>query len=129
VLARDLYKMLGTPRNGGALREAIAPALPAYRHGLAERGRSCPVVIQCDGSFLTIAASHVAALCEAFLDEQLDAVELGYVATALELAPDFHFISDEVQECTFFLSSPEVNGSAANESVSTILRVLREHAA
>jgi len=126
MLARDLYQLLSDPGNGAALREAIAEAMPAYRHGLAEKGRSCPVAVQSDGSLLVISASHLVALCEAFLDEQIDAVELDYLATALELAPDFQFVSEDVEDITSFLSSQEANGPATTEVVTKILRILRE---
>jgi hypothetical protein len=129
VRARDLYKLLGTQASGSAIRDAIAPAMPAYRRALAERDRSAPIVVECDGALLVLAASHIATLCEAFLAEELDAEELEYVATALERASDFHFVSQEVEECTFFLSSSEANGPASSETVGAVLRVLREHVA
>jgi hypothetical protein len=126
MLTRDLYQLLSDPGNGAALREAIAEAMPAYRLGLAEEGRSCSVAVESDGSLLVIAASHLVVLCEAFLDEQIDAVELDYLATALELAPDFQFISEDVEDITSFLSSQEANGPVTTEVVTKILRILRE---
>jgi hypothetical protein len=128
MLTRELYQLLGTSGAGPALREAIASAMPAYRQGLAEKGRSCPVVIDSDGSLLVIATSHLIVLCEAFLDEQIDEVELGYLATALELAPDFRFVSEDVEDITSFLSSPESNGPITRDAVTKILRILRERA-
>jgi hypothetical protein len=125
VQARDLYQLLSTPDDGGALREAIAPAMPAYRRGLAEGGRSAPVVVECDGALLVIAAPHLTTLCEAFLAERIDEAELGYLATALDRAPDFRFVSVKVEEIAFLLSS----GTASSEAVNAILRILREHAA
>jgi hypothetical protein len=98
-----------------------------YRYGLAEKGRSCPVVIRSDGSLLVVAASHLEALCEAFLDEQIDAVELDYLASALELAPDFQFVSEEIEDFTSFLSSQVANGPTTTETVTAVLRALREH--
>jgi hypothetical protein len=129
MLARDLYQLLSTSGNGPALREAIASAMPAYRHGLAETGRSGPVVVSSDGSLLVIAASHLVVLCEAFMDEQIDGVELGYLATALELAHDFQFVSEDMEDITSFLSSPEASGPITTESVTRVLRILRERAA
>jgi hypothetical protein len=125
MLARDLYQLLGTSGSGPALREAIAPAMPAYRRGIAEKGRSCPVVVDSDGSLLVIATSHLIVLCEAFLDEQIDEVEVGYLATALELTPDFTFVSDDVEDITSFLT-PEASGPITMDSVTKVLRILRE---
>ncbi len=123
--ARDLYQHLSTPNNGEALREAIAEAIPAYRSRLAELGRSAPLDIECDGALLVIAAPHLTRLCEAYLARHLDAVELSYIATALDLAPDFRFVSDMIEEFAFLLSS----GTPNVEAVTAVLRLLREHAA
>jgi hypothetical protein len=129
VLARDLYELLGARELTAGLRAAIAPAMPEYRRGLAERGRSCPVFIISDGSLLVLAASHIERLCIAFLNGEIDESELSYIATALELAGDFQFVSREIEECAFFLSTPEANGPPLQELVPAVLRALREHAA
>jgi hypothetical protein len=127
VKARDLYQLLSTSQSGAALREMIAPAIPDYRQGLIDRELARPVDVECDGALLVIAASHLSTLCEAFLDEQLDGVEIAYIATALEVTPDFRFVSKEVEECTFLLSRAHTN--VGPEAISALLRVLREHAA
>ena len=129
MLARDLYELLSAQESTAGLRAAVAPAMPEYRRGLAERGRSCPVFITSDGSLLVVAASHLERLCTAFLSEEIDEIELSYIATALELASDFQFVSKEIEECAFFLSSPEANGLPLPEIVPAVIRALREHAA
>jgi len=123
--ARDLYQLLGTPDSGEALRKAIAPAMPEYRRGLTESGGPAQVAIESDGTLLTIAATHLVTLCEGFLAGHLDAVELGYIASALEAVPDFHFVSRKIEDITFLLSK----GTASTEAVTAVLRVLREHTA
>lgn len=123
--ARHLYELLDTAGNGKALREAIAPAMPAYRRGLAEGGQPTPVDVQCDGALLVIAVPHLVTLCEAYLAKQLDEVELGYLARALELAPDFQFVTEEIGEFAFLLA----NGTPSTEAVGAVLRLLRERAA
>jgi hypothetical protein len=127
VKARDLYQLLSTSQSGAALREMIAPAIPDYRQGLIDRELARPVDVECDGALLVIAASHLSTLCEAFLEEQLDGVEIAYIATALEVTPDFRFVSKEVEECAFLLSRAHTN--VGPEAISALLRVLREHAA
>ena len=123
--SRDLYQLLESPGPSEALREAIAPALPAYRDAIAEQGRSAPVAIDCDGALLVVAAEHLATLCEAFLAGHLDAFELGYLARALERAPDFTFVSDRLEDITGLLA----DGTAHKDAVVAVLRYLREHAA
>ncbi len=95
--------------------------MPAYRQGLAEPGQPAPVAVDCDGALLIVAAEHLATLCDAFLNGHLDAVELGYLATALELAPDFQFVSERIEDITSLLSG----GTANPEAVTAVLRVLR----
>ena len=129
MLARDLYELLNAQESTAGLRAAIAPAMPEYRHGLAERDRSGPVFITSDGSLLVLAASHLERVCTAFLNGEIDEVELSYIVTAFELATDFQFVSKEIEECAFFLSAAEANGPPLPEIVAAVLRALREHAA
>jgi hypothetical protein len=129
VLARDLYELLSAQESTVGLRAAVAPAMPEYRRGLAERGRSCPVFITSDGSLLILAASHLERLCTAFLNGEIDEIELSYIATAFELASDFQFVSKEIEDCAFFLSTPEANGPPLPKIVPAVLRALREHTA
>ena len=103
--------------------------MPEYRRGLAEHGRSSPVLIDSDGSLLVLAASHLDRLCTAFLNGEIDESELNYIATAFEIAPDFQFVSKEIEECAFFLSAADANGPPLQEIVPAVLRALREHAA
>jgi hypothetical protein len=127
VKARDLYQLLDTSQSGAALREMIAPAMADHRRESIDREEACPVDVECDGALLVIAASHLSTLCEAFMAEQLDGVELACIAAALEVAPDFRFVSKEVEECAFLLSRAHTN--VGPEAISALLRVLREHAA
>ena len=129
MLARDLYELLSAQELTAGLRAAVAPAMPEYRSGLAERGRACPVFVASDGSLLVVAASHLQRLCTAFLNGEIGEIELRYIATALDFASDFRFISKEIEECAFFLSSPEADGPPLSEIVSAVLRALREHVA
>jgi hypothetical protein len=103
--------------------------MPEYRRGLAEPGRPCPVFITSDGSLLVVAASHLERLCGAFLNNEIDEIELSYIATALEFASDFQFVSKEIEECAFFLSTREANGPPLSKIVPAVIRALREHAA
>jgi hypothetical protein len=125
VKSRDLYQLLSTPGNGEALREAISSEMPAYRRGLAEREAAVPIAVECDGALLVIAAPHLIVLCEAYLADQLDEVELGYIATVLDETADFRFVSHEIAEFAYLLST----GAPSNVAVNAVLRLLREHAA
>ena len=123
--ARKLYQLLDTSDGGKALRKAVAPGLPAYREGLSGGTHSAPIDVESDGSLLVIAAPHLVNLCEAYLAKQIDEVELAYIATALDRAPDFRFVTEMSEEFAFLLSS----GNANTEAVNAVLRLLREHVA
>jgi hypothetical protein len=124
-----LYELLSEPESTAGLRAAIAPVMPEYRLGLAERGRPYPAFVTNDGSLLVLAASHLERLCTAFMNGEIDEAELRYIATALDLATDFQFVSKEIEECAFFLSAAEANGPPLPKIVLAVLRALREHVA
>lgn len=123
--ARKLYQLLDTSDGGKALRKAVASGLPAFREGLSGGARSAPIDVESDGSLLVIAAPHLVILCEAYLAKQIDEVELAYIATTLDRASDFRFVTDMTEEFAFLLSS----GNANTEAVNAVLRLLREHIA
>jgi hypothetical protein len=125
VKARKLYQLLDTSDGGKALRKAVASGLSAFREGLSGGARSAPIDVESDGSLLVIAAPHLVILCEAYLAKQIDEVELAYIATALDRASDFRFVTDMTEEFAFLLSS----GNANTEAVNAVLRLLREHIA
>jgi hypothetical protein len=124
VQARDLYQLLGSPGKGASLREVIAPAVAAHEREKTEGGRSDPEAGGSDGALLPVAMIHLVNLCEAFLAEDLNSVELDYIATTLERSPDFHFVTGTVEEANHFLTR-----EPSPDQVTAILRVLREHAA
>jgi len=124
VRSSELYDLLDRPDDVGGLRTAISGAMPAFQRGRAERGRSSPIVINSEGLDLLVTGAHLAHLCEEFLQGQLDALELEYIGTALELCPDFRCASPAVEEALFLLSTPVANGPLTPESVREIIRSL-----
>ena len=123
-----IYELLGTQGSGATLKKGISAAMPAYRQALETGEAVRPIDVISDGALLVIAASHLACLCDAFLKNFLDVEELGYVATALDRAPDFKFVTKEVEECAFLLSSSDQHGPPSHEAVTAIYRLLRERA-
>ena len=102
---RDLLDgKLGAP----AFRHELAESLPAYCHGLSERGRSVPVAVTDDCDFL-LTRQHVLALCQLFLAGDLSSQELSYTADALQFSDGVDFgpgTADTIAEFT----DPEING-------------------
>lgn len=120
----ELFEILDSAEEVGALRQAIAPAMPAFRAGLAVRGGSAPIEIETEGREFRIAEIHVRKLCEEYLAGRLDETELSYVATALELSPDFVMASEGIEEAISLLSDPVANGPLSREVAETLLRSL-----
>ncbi len=78
------------------------------------------MVVETDGSDLPITEDHVRHLCEDYLADRLDELEIAYVASALELCPDFRCTSSTVEEAVFRLAGPEINGKITREIVREI---------
>ena len=121
----DLYALLDRPRGPGDLKAAVAAGIPDFTRGLAERGRSAPVCVQSEGLDLLLTEAHVAELCRRFLSGHISAVETEYIATALELCPDFRAESESVSEAILLLADPVANGPLTQESVSAVLHSVR----
>lgn len=118
----ELFEILNSGEELGALRNAISPAMPAYRAGLAVRGRTARIFIETEGKEFSIAEVHVQTVCEEYLAGRLDEEEVTYVMTALELCPDFRFVSEAIEEAVSLLSDSVANGPLSREIVETILR-------
>ena len=98
--------------------------MPEFRRGRAERGRSSPIIVQSEGLDLLVTEIHVEHLCEEFLRGNLDASELEYITSALELCSDFRCASAAVEEALFLLSTPGANGPTTSQSVREVLGFL-----
>jgi hypothetical protein len=103
-----------------AIQLAIAPDLAAFRRGLQERGRGAPVALHADQSGLIVTARHLLCLAEARLSGALDAAELMYVATALELSPSFRFESESVRDVAQVLAERDATTSDLREVVDNL---------
>jgi len=120
----ELFEILDSAEEVSALRQAIAPAMPAFRAGLQLRGGSAPIEVKTEGREFRVTEAHVRKLCEEYLAGRLDAAELSYVATALELSPDFVMASEGIEEAISLLSDPVANGPMSREVAEALLRSL-----
>ncbi len=121
----ELHSLLDRSEDAGGLRAAISSAMPAYRRGLAELGRSAPVVLESEGITLLVSEANIVHLCQQFLVGQLDEVELEYVASAIVLCSDFRCASEVVESAVFLLSDSVVNGPTTSESVRELLQAIK----
>jgi hypothetical protein len=122
VRSSELFALLESGEEVGAIRQLIAADMPAFRAGLGGRGGVAPVRIQTEGVDLPITETHVRAICEEYLAGRLDEQEVEYVATAIELCPDFRMVTEAVEDWVSVLSESASNVS--REVVESILRSL-----
>jgi hypothetical protein len=117
----ELNRILSSSGNGAELKAVIQSALPAYRRGLAERGRSAPVELLEEGHSISITQGQLENLCGWYLSGEIDDVEVEYVAGLLDLSEDFQY-DEVVGDAIFMLSSSEINGGISPEAVEKILK-------
>jgi hypothetical protein len=60
---------------------------------------------------------HLVILCDAYLEGLLGDDAVSYVATALELCPDYRIESGLVREVLFLLSDSDINGPLTPDRV------------
>jgi hypothetical protein len=120
----ELFEILDSGEELGALSEAIAPAMVDFRAGLSTQGGVAPIQVETEGQEFTITSAHIQRICEEFLAGRLDETEVIYVSTALELSPDFKIVSEGVEEALSLLSDPVANGPLSREVVEALLRSL-----
>ena len=124
-----LIKFLEGEESVLSLREQLAAPLKEYRGKSTIVGASCSVVIYSDISGLTISREHVIKLCDAYLLDQLDEVEVDYLGSGLQLVAamhDFQFESDRVEGALSFLCDPQVNGPLTMSIVQKIKEMLQQ---
>jgi hypothetical protein len=120
----ELVTLLSNPCMGKELQRAIRSAMPDFLRGLAELGRSAPLILEEEGRSHPIEREQVLNLCAWFLDGEITCKELEYIASLLDLSQDFQ-CSAEVGDAIFRLSDPVANGQITVESVRGILATLR----
>jgi hypothetical protein len=89
------------------LRAAIAEPLRAFGRGLAEPGRSAPIELATTGESMVVTLKHVTSLLTAHIEHKLSALELRYLANALDISPDARYDSEAVCQAVSGLSSDE----------------------
>jgi hypothetical protein len=117
----ELLNLLESGEEMGALRAAIGPSMPDFRAGISLRGASAPVRLETEGKELPVTELHIRRICEEYLAERLDEEEVAYLATAIELCPDFKLVSEVVEETVSVLSDPVANGPLSRALVERLL--------
>ena len=123
VSSSELSILLLSPKNGSDVKAVIHEDIKEFRKGRKTKGTSLPIKIKNTGNILSISKDEVQNLIEFYLNDEIDEVELEYLANILELCDDFDY-DESVSETIFLLSSPEINGELTKESVLNIKQEL-----
>ena len=120
----ELYGLLCSKGNGQHFKNAIQQAMPAYRYAKLEKGRSALVIITNEEKQFNLTNEHVINLCDWYLNDQIDEIELEYGANLIEFSDDFEY-NEDLEETIFMLGTPEINGDLTKDHVHVILKSLK----
>lgn len=127
LTSSELNSILSSPSNCSKLKLAIQDDLPEFRRGKYIIGGTSPISLKDVGNNFILTKSELANLCNCYLNNAIDEIELEYVASALELSDDFEY-EQEIDEEIFLLATPEINGQINKELVKNILHRLNNNA-
>ncbi len=126
VKLSDIANLLSDVAEPAAFRSANATDFEERRPLLAKRGSVVPVRVTEDAD-VAVSGREVAKLCNHFIAGQLDAVELAYVADALQLSDRVTMADEEASEYVAEFTDPEVNGPFTIERAKAIVREIEQH--
>jgi hypothetical protein len=113
------------------LKKEIAPFIKEFYDGLRLKGGSAPIIITIENKDVPVGPGHLKRLCLGYLDGILDVTELEYIASALDISPDFKFSTNDLRESIRELSDlHESESSEVLRFVRSILQsidILREN--
>jgi hypothetical protein len=117
----ELYNLLGGSDNAGKVKLAIADAIPEFKRGLSERGRSAPIKIISDNRSFVIQETHLSNLCSWYAQGQIDDIEIEYIASALDICSDYEFADAHIEDAIKSLSDFMYDGRDTLKIVQKIL--------
>jgi len=88
----------------GTLKKRIAPFINEFSDGLQVKGVSAPIILTIEKKDVHVRSDEIRRLCLGYLDGTLNATELEYVVSALDICPDFKFETEDLRELTRELS-------------------------
>jgi hypothetical protein len=126
VKLSDIANLLSDAAEPAAFRQANANDFEERRPLLDKRGSVMPVRVNEDAD-IEVSGREVARLCNHFIAGHLDAVELAYVADALQLSERVTFADEDTAEFISEFTDPEVNGPFTLERAKVLVRELAQH--
>lgn len=104
------------------LKKEILIGVDELRKNLNKKGYSSPIYLNNDVQKFVVKKRHIQKLCDFYLKNNLDQVELCYLATAMELCEGFVFESDDIEDAISLLSSdPDPNHPLNKEELFKVI--------
>ena len=119
-------KLIGYLEEDGSivrLKKEIAPSKKEFYDGLRLKGGSAPIIISIEDKDVPVGSGHLRRLCLGFLDGILDATDLEYIASALDICPDFKFATNDLRDMARYLS--ELHEMEPSEILSLVRSILQ----
>ncbi len=88
----------------GTLKKRIASFIKEFSYRLQVKGGSAPIILPIENKDVYVRPDEIRKLCLDSLDGTLNATRLKYVASTLDICPDFKFETDDLREQTRELS-------------------------
>ena len=101
----QLIGYLGENGSVVSLKREIASSVEEFARGLRIKGYcSAPIILTIENKDVPVGSGHLKRLCLGYLDGILDATDLEYIASALDICPDFKFVSNDLRDIARDLS-------------------------
>jgi hypothetical protein len=82
----------------------IAPFIKEFSDGLQVKGGSAPIILTIENKDVPVRSDEIRRLCLGYLNGTLNATEIEYLVSALDICPDFKFETDDLRELARELS-------------------------
>lgn len=117
-----LVRFLKGEEDINKLKKEILKGVDNLRKNLNKKGSSSPIYLNNDGQKFAVKKWHIQRLCNFYLNNDLDQVELCYITTAMELCEGIIFESDDIEDAISLLSSdPDPNYPLNKEELFEII--------
>lgn len=117
----EIAGLLSDVADPRSFRDSNAADFAERRPLLEKRGSVVPVRVTEDVD-IALSGRDVAKLCGHFIAGNLDAVELAYIADALQLSDRVSWENEDTAEYVAEFTDPEVNGPFTIERAQAIVR-------
>lgn len=119
----ELVGYLGENGSVVSLKREIASSVEEFARGLRIKGGSAPISLTFENKDVSVGPGHLKRLCLGYLDGLLDATDLEYIASALDICPEFKFATNDLKDMTNQLS--ELHEMESSEVLGLVRNILQ----